>query len=542
MTLPLQFWVGGENYTAAHDQLRFRKEAVGGCVSLSARVTLPLGRVDQIKHFDDVTVYADGSGAAVAAGQVADLGRSASSDNARWQVNADGLARHTQDQELPLIYITQSLDSFRQVNRVNRGMTAGVSTKPDNSSDGAPDGLLFHAPEGTTLATSDSVTLRFDEIRDAEMFLGRISFDVDGGSIDTDYNVKLLSSVDGSGGSVHYTFSLSTTASTGNAEVVTTDFANGRNVFDFYLERASGSGKPANDNKWGFVYNLIVRTRLMDETGADVTSGASYGNDYVLAHEVVKDLLGRCLPEYDGTNAYVDTSGTFQIDSFTFPDGTTPAAVFDALMQFERAFRWWVTPAGQFRWEPFTTDVRYLATMEDGGDFPAAGQTLFNEVTTRRRNKRGRVRTATRTAADAGVDDLYLGPKGKVRRAFLDLGDEVGTSSGATRRADNFLADHAYPANAGTLTVARPILDMQTGRMVEPWEIEPGELILVLGIESYPDALNLSSNDGQTVFRIWALDFDGDSNAATLELDTLPRTTYGALVRMMKHQQRRPKR
>ena len=539
MSLPLSVFIGTDHYTHRQSGLTFRKEAVGGCVSIGTTLIHPLDRTD-IRHFDTVTVCDTRTADVIATAQVVDPGRSVSNEGQRWALTAQGPAVHAQDQQLPLVYITQSLESFRQVDRNNRGWSADVSTKPDDSSDGAPDGLLFHAPEGTTATAGNSATLRFDLVRDCDQYLGRISFDVDGGSIDTDYDLKLQSSVDGAGGSVHYTFSLSTAASTGNAEVVSTDFANGRNVFSFFLTRSSGTGKPSTDNKWAFVYNLIVRTRLMDETGADITAGASYGNDYVLAHEVVKDLLGRCLPEFDGPDAEIDEGAAFHIDSLTYPDGVTPAQVLDDLMAFEKAYRWHVTPAGQFRWEPWPTMVRYEATLEDGGDFPAAGQTLYNEVRARYRDKRGRTRSVTRTAAGVGVDDLYLAPAGKVRSALLDLGDEVGTNAGAGRRAENFLATHAAPANTGTLTIARPIRDLISGRMVDPWEIEPGELIRVNGVESYADALNADDRDGVAVFRIWAMDYASDSNAATLELDTYPRNVYGALKRLI--ERRKPKR
>ena len=76
--------------------------------------------------------------------------------------------------------------------------------------------------------------------------------------------------------------------------------------------------------------------------------------------------------------------------------------------------------------------------------------------------------------------------------------------------------------------------------MVDPWEIEPGELIRVNGVESYADALNADDRDGVAVFRIWAMDYASDSNAATLELDTYPRNVYGALKRLI--ERRKPKR
>jgi hypothetical protein len=47
--------------------------------------------------------------------------------------------------------------------------------------------------------------------------------------------------------------------------------------------------------------------------------------------------------------------------------------------------------------------------------------------------------------------------QGLHRQGFLDLGSDVGSSANATQTGTNWLADHANPTNAGTLTIARPM-------------------------------------------------------------------------------------
>lgn len=515
--------------------LEFRREANGGVQYVKLRLLAPLDR-NAVQAFQTIAIQDARNAETVATAQVADLGRSADPSGPSWDIAGFGPAQHASDQELPLIYITQDLSSFRQVNRMQRKMAAGISTKPDNSADTSQDGVLLNAPEGTTLATSDTVTMRFDAVRDAGMFLGKITISVDGGSNDANYSTKLLSSVDGSGGSVHYSATLSNAAVSGNTEVVGTDFTNGRNVFDLYLEYTGAGVTVANDSKWAHWYDLIVRTRLKDKDGTDLIPATyTYANDYVLAHEVVKDLLGRCLPEFDGANAYVDTTATHQIDSLTYPDGVTPGQVLADLLALEPAFRWWVTAAGQFRWEPLPTAVRYEHTLDDGASMPASAQEVYNRCRVRYRDKRGR----TRWTSELSLTCPLLDDAGKVRSKMLDAGDEIATSAAATRLGNNFLAEHNVPANAGTITVARPIRDLETGRMVEPHEIEPGELIRVRGVESYPDALNADSNDGQTVFRIWSMTYNSDSHSAALELDTDSRTVANALRRLLTRHNRK---
>ena len=253
---------------------------------------------------------------------------------------------------------------------------------------------------------------------------------------------------------------------------------------------------------------------------ADGTDRTSYGFNYVIAHDIVNDLLGRLLDQYEGATAAVDTSGTHQIDTLRYPDGVTPGDVLADLMALEPAFRWTVGPGGAFSWELWPTTVRYEVTLEDGGSFPVTGQEQFNQVEVRWRDKRGRTRTNLRTAACPDLD-----AEGLTRTAHIDLGDEVASSNNANRIGDNFLARHKTAINAGTLNVSRPIRDLSTGRMVRPHEIEPGELVRVRGVESYPDALNASSNDGLTVFRIWSSTYNSDSDTAALELDSYSRET-----------------
>ncbi len=125
---------------------------------------------------------------------------------------------------------------------------------------------------------------------------------------------------------------------------------------------------------------------------------------------------------------------------------------------------------------------------------------------------------------------------GLTREEFIDLGDEMGTLNNARTVGDNFLNEHRYPPNAGTLTVSRPILDNDTGRMVMPWEIVPGHLIRVGGVAPRIDSLNPTARDGVTVFKIISTDYSSGAAAATLELDAFARSVARSLAGL---QQRR---
>lgn len=540
LSVPLSLRVGTRHVTSEVQALAFTKNAVGGVQSISFKLARPLSSFDSsLGAFDDVCVYDARSAVAVAQARLTDTGRSvSSSDGQVWELTAFGPAQHAADITAPSVYVDQSItDGWRQVDRVVKGATISQSTKPGNSSDTAPECVVMHFPEGTTLAANDWLKYRYERLRECGQFIGRVSWDWDAGSTDADYRIRIWTSVDGTGGSAVGSNTFDTAGGTEN-RVVVTDITNGRNVVDLMCEYTGAAGKPGTDNKWGSFDDVVIRARLVDQDGSSITTG--YTQDYVLAHEVVKDILGRLLPQYDGANANVDTGATHQIDSLVYIDGATAEQKLDDLMALEPAYRWTTGPdttgsGYSFSWEPWPTTVRYEATLDDGGSFPASWQEVYNEVLVRWRDKRGRIRSTTRTCADAGLTD----PLTYTRRYLYDVGDEIASSTGAARVGDNFLTDHNVPANAGTITINRPIRDLATGRMVLPHEIEPGELIRVRGVESYQDALNANSNDGLTVFRIWSMTYSSDTDSASLELDTFSRTTANALKRLMKKRGRK---
>jgi hypothetical protein len=268
---------------------------------------------------------------------------------------------------------------------------------------------------------------------------------------------------------------------------------------------------------------------LVDATGADITTG--YSSDTILAHEVVADVVGRLLPRYDGAAAAIATTAAFGIEQLAYPDGVTPARLLDDLMLLEPAYYWaaWERlPSGKhrFEWVAWPTSVRYEADVTDGFASVGGAADLYNSVQVRYLDAAGEIRTVRRTQT---VDALTAA--GLTREAYVDLGDEAGvTATQAQRAGDQWLAEHRYPPNAGTLTLGRPVIDLLTGRMAQPWEIRPGTLIRVRGVLPRVDALNQSGRDGVTVFRVVAVTYRASTAAAELELDQYPATVSRALA------------
>ena len=529
LTIPLTVRVGNKHITHEVTSLSFREDAIGGIQNITLRLSRPLDRFDtDVAAFAQVYVYDKRTAETIATGRISDTGRGVSpGDGQQWDITCFGAAQHPSDITAPYIVVDTRQDTFARSAYSTHNATTGTDERDEDT-----PSLMLSAEEGKAVSTSWVADMICRTVRAAGMKLGRVRAEWDSGVTSGDFVLQLVTR-DGSGGGTVAATANSNTAGGVMAGKVVTDFSNGHDTVSVRAVRNTSS-TTGTEAMWFEFYNVVVRTLLLNADGTEITSG--YTTNTVLAHEVVNDLLGRMLPDFDGTLATVDDTAAYTIDQLAYPDGVTPAQVLDDLMILEPAFRWTVSPDGTvFSWEPWPTTVRYEVTLEDGGGFPVSTQDLASSVMVRWKNPNGRVRTTVRTEATTGM----LTAAGLARQVILDAGDETGSLTAATRIGDNYLTDHAVPANAGTLTVSRPILDLLTGRMVEPFEIRAGSLIRVRGVESYPDALNASSSDGQTVFRIWSKTYNSDSHTAQLELDTYSRKTANALIRLLKQRRRR---
>ncbi len=517
--------------------LRFRSTVPGGFASaqLSFHRPLSLQPVD-VAYYGQVFVY-DRSGQTVWAGRLEDPGRSAGSDGEVWQINAVGPSAHTRDRTVPLVYVDTDF-AFERVDNQTPGGVDSVGASP-----GDPLGLdqwqLLRFPASTPVGMGSRVSVRYQHLWRAGQKLARVSAGWDAGVTDANYAVQAVARTDGSlgGGDVAATAGLNTVG--GNfAAVIATDFpaANLRNTIEFRLfKSAAGSATISTDTYWAALKDIAIVGTRYNAAGTELLTAASYPLSTVLAHEVVADLLGRLLTQFDGANASI-TAGTHPITKLAWVDGVDAERVLAELMRLEpRCFwaAWEPNAAGRycFEWATWPTSVRFDADVSDTFDSPGSADGLYDRVRVRWVDGAGRPRTTVRTQtvqvlADAGIS----------REAFIDLGAVSGGESNANRAGDEFLAEHAAAPNQGTLTVARPLIDYTSGRTVYPWELPrlaPGSLIRVRGVLPRVDSLNASARDGVTVFRCVGAEFNASSASCQLELDsfapTMPRQISKAL-------------
>ena len=538
LPVPLVVRVGNTRLTRQVQSLSFRKEAVGGLRSISFGLSRPLTQIADITPLTKVYVSDARNGGAIGEGRLADTGRAAGSDGQKWDCVAFGPAQHASDWPSPLIYVDRRIsdDAWEYVDIVHPAATSFSSgTRPNDATPAAPQGLLAVFNGDLNINTNSRVVRRYTPVWQSGQKIARVAFNWVTSTTFANWRVRARTSLDGTTTGENAYDAAWTTAGGTAAPVVVTDFPNGRNAVELQAIWTGGAAAIGADGDWAWFEAIMVRSMLTDKAGADITTG--YTNNYVLAHEVVGDLLGRRLPEYDGANATVTTT-TQNIDQLAYPDGVTPAQVLDDLMQVEPAFRWYTTPdltgSGKygFRWEQWPTTVRYEATLDDGGSFPVSTQTIYNRAVVKYTDATGGRRWSGTTSSNPLLGSL-------VRQAVIDLGSEAGAAATATAAGNAFLAENSVPKNSGTLTVSRPIRDMIRGCWVQPWEIEPGELIRVRGVEGYASAFNASDSDGQSVFRIFANDYTSEGNTATLALDSDPRETEDALVKLLNQRTRR---
>ena len=126
---------------------------------------------------------------------------------------------------------------------------------------------------------------------------------------------------------------------------------------------------------------------------------------------------------------------------------------------------------------------------------------------------------------------------GLTRTGLLDISDEIGSVNNAVSAGTGFLQDHNRVPAAGSLTVVRPVRDIQRGCLVQPWQIKPGELIKVHGVEASID-LAQNDRDSLTVFRIVSVEARGDGTAS-LELDMFTRTEARAIADLLRKRRRK---
>jgi hypothetical protein len=141
----------------------------------------------------------------------------------------------------------------------------------------------------------------------------------------------------------------------------------------------------------------------------------------------------------------------------------------------------------------------------------------YNEAVARWKAPTGVIRSTVTTQSIPEMTAV-----GRSRRYYQDLTETVSSATNATQANSTVLNDHRFPLNGGQVTVSRPVVDLWTGRTVQPFEIQPGYIARIVGVNPSRDALNNSPRNGSSLCRIVNTDYSAGSHSVSIDLDSVP--------------------
>lgn len=516
-----------------HGAPKFTKTDPGGYRAASFVVDQRLGfRTDMVQDYSRVYFYDKRSGATVFEGDVSHPGKSVSDDGALLEVQIDGGAERLNDWSGMRIYIDRDMTAWKK--HTTSVVSTTVETGDDRGGSG-DDALTLAFPQDTHVDTEYKCEAIYTRVRESGQQLGWYNYAWDGGQTNASWRVISMVTPPST---VVRDQALSTSGSGGSGAVVGGSIPEGAQWAFLQLLWNSGPSNTGSgvDVCWVSFTRVIVIVRLKLKDGS-WKSGASYG-DTINAYDVVNDLLGDQLAAtFDGANATVETGAGLAIGHLAFPDGVTPAGVLEELLKFEGGCTYFVGPSRPgvdkytFKWVARSQSVRYEFVLgTDDYSNGAQSTDQYNVAVARWQSPAGRIKNTTTTQTIPDMDAI-----GRTRRFFQDLGAISGNEDQAVNANNAVLEDHRYPVNGGRVTVAREVVDLFTGRRVQPYEIEPGYLCRLVGIDPEPDALNVTAPNGGTVCRIVTTDYDADTHAVSLDLDSTSWSLFRAIARANRH-------
>ncbi len=516
--------------------LTFGTVSPGGYDTATITLHRPLAFTPaEVAQFGRLYIYDGRTGSTVWEGRLQDPGRTAGGEGEVYQLQAVGGQAHLQDDTRPLYLIDTEHERWDQIDKVTPGSL--VEKIADLNDTGVPV-ILLRIPMGTAVNPTDPsrCVIAHRGFATAGQKIARVSYNYDCGLTSASLTHSLYAATQGVGAADIAASTTFSTTSSAFARVLGTNWTVGRNlpIIRFHYTGAAAPSGPSADTWWLQVSGIVARATMYDKSGGEITNPVFYAGDTMLASDVVADTLGRFLTSTIDTAGATIYTTSYAIDQIAYPDGANPLKILGDMLAVEQAYTWHVWASNpdngkfSFEWVPWPTTVRYEADVADGFQASASGNTIYNQARVRWHN-RGTIHVSLRTLANT-----MLTSAGFDRSHYIDLGDEASTQANAHRVGDQFLTEHQVPTNAGRLTVARPILDIAAGRMIQPWEIRAGQLIRVKGAESYPDALNNNGRDGLTVFKVAATSYSTADGTATLDLDTFAPTVARALAAVKK--------
>lgn len=504
----------------------------GGMVSAKFIVDQWLGvRSDILMPYSRVKFFNKQNGDVVFEGDTSHAGRSASEDGSLLEINVEGGVARMSDWSGPRIWADTDLSAFvKTITSV-----VGSTVQPgDDKGLSANEALNLSFNSDQHVETNFRCEAGYFRMRESGQEIGRFNYSWDGGHTSGSPGWLVRSIVTPPSTAVRSQV-LNVSGSGPSGAVTGISYTDGANVLYLQLIWTSGSsntGSSGAEIVWASFMNVQLVARLKTKAGSFI-AGANY-NDYIRADQVWEDMLGTELlsASFDGTNAIIDLGTGYQIDQLAYPDGVTPQQVADELMKFELGCTYLVGASNilnnkyTIRWMSRTELPRY-EFMVWVDDYSSGAQDVdqFDVAVARWKSPGGLIKQTVTTQSIPEMTAV-----GRSRRIYQDLTDTTSSANNAAQANTVLLNDHRFPTNGGKLVVSRRVVDLFTGRTVEPWEIQPGYVARVSGMNPNRDALNSSPRNGSTLCRIVTNEYDGAAHAASLDLDSEPWSMFRAIA------------
>lgn len=518
--------------------VKFTLTDPGGFRSASFVVSQRLGfRSDMVQPYSRIKIWNKRNGDTVFEGDVSHPGRSVGDTGELLEVNVEGGVERLNDWSGGRIFVDRQFDAYK---KSGDSVTAANIDAGEDRGGSVSDALNLGFPGDLTVKPNDKINASYWRIRECGQTLGRINYSWDGGHNSATYNVRLIVTPPSTVARANV---LQIAGGGGSGAVVGGAIPVGANVA--FLQLVSLAGANVNtgtlDTVWASFLDPVIVARLYLKDGTFKSVGYT---DSVTAVNVWEDLLGdpNILPMFDGVNAQLDTGSGFQIQQLAYPDGCTPMQVADELMKFEQSCTYLVGPSAlgdtrySIRWLSRTNVPRYEFSAR-ADEYQAGAQPVeqYNVAVAKWRTPNG---TARFTTTVQSIPEMTAA--NRTRRFFQDLGQETSDSVNAGQANTAVLEEKRFPQNGGSITVARRIVDLYTGRRIEPFEIQPGYVARIVGVNPSRDALNDSPRNGSSLCRIVTNDYDSGSHSASIALDSEPWSMRRAIADVGKR--RGPKR
>lgn len=524
------------------DEVQYGNATPGGYTTAQCKLSRPLDRAAlDLAPYTGFEIVDTASGQQLWFGRLEDPGRT--SREQVWDLNATGWSAHAQDRTQAVSYQDSRMSQFVPFQpQLKSGGDVQVGAS-DSTLEYTEPAMTFAWPKGVQIAAGRALQMQMQTLVPSGQHCAYVRVVHSEGMAGAGLFVLELVGRGGLDVDLVLATATPTTGVVTTAVEIGNQYVTLHTIFELRLRWTGGTGTLNNDTTFSVVTETMVQATRMDRWGDELMGASDYDGSGVPAHAIIEDLLGRFLPAYDRNGSDVDTSITGRVTQLAYEDGTTAQQVLEDLMTLYPTHYWAVwggdpvaqyglpgyisTKGARFEWQPWPTAVSLDGLNTNLDDFADSGSSaeLYNEVTVRWKDAVGRSFATLRTGSSPA-----LTAAGLKRRAFIDLGSQMGNKAQAASIGDAFLLAHAYPSNGGTIKVRRPLRDMASGRLLRPRELRAGVLCRVANLSPQPDELNAAVTDGSTVFRVAAVNYSAKNDEATLTLDSYGRSVARQLA------------